>query len=46
MKRKKKRKVELLNKAKEGHFTINQKSPIFEDKRKKEKYKVKFIEEN
>lgn len=46
MKKKKKRKLDLLNKAKEGQFSLNQKSSIFQDKRRKEKYKVKFIEEN
>jgi len=46
MKKKKKRKLDLLNKAKEGQFSLNQKNQVFEGKRRKEKYKVKFIEEN
>jgi hypothetical protein len=46
MKKKKQRKLSLLNKAKEGQFSLNQKNVIFQDKRRREKHKVKFIEEN
>lgn len=42
---KKNRKVKLLQVAKKGAYALNQILPVYKDKRKVEKYKLKLLDQ-